>query len=161
MHYIDGEASPGWRLLPLDVVSLPWGIGKMDLSRFDTDTLFGSLTILLEAERFGGSGNLDLDSLWFIPYNNHVIVEDIPISIASWTEVQHLPDDRLEAISLSTSGSDSFFESSPTPISRNWGIPNENGSLVVLLDNKDQAGLSVDLFIDAAFSYHTRSLFIR
>lgn len=161
MHYIDGETTPGWRLLPLDVVSLPWGTGKMDLSRFNLDTLFGSLTILLEAERFGASGNLDLDSLWFIPYDNHIVVEDIPISLASWTEVQHLPDDRLEAISLSTSGSDSFFESSPTPISRNWGVPNENGSLVVLLDNKDQSGLSVDLFIDAAFSYHTRSLFIR
>lgn len=160
-HYIDGETSPGWRLLPLDVVSLPWGVGKMDLSNWDLDTLFGSLTILLDAERFTGSGNLDLDSLWFIPYNNHLVCEDIPISLASWTEVQHLPDDRLEAISLSTSGSDSFFESSPTPISRNWGVPNENGALVVVLDNRDQAGLTVDLFIDAYLEYHSRFLFIR
>lgn len=160
-HYIDGEASPGWRLLPLDVVSLPWGIGKMDLSHFDLDTLFGSQKILIDAERFGSSGNLDLDSLWFIPYNNHLICEDIPIAIASWTEVQHLPDDRLEAISLSTSGSDSYFESSPTPISRNWGVPPESGALIVVLDNRDQSGLEVDLAIDAYIEYYTRSLFVR
>ena len=75
----------------------------MDLSGYSGDNLFGSLGIMVQAERYAGTGTLSIDGVYFVPYNGHLQVSNAPVGgILSRTEIQTLPNEDIQGLGVTT-----------------------------------------------------------
>lgn len=159
-HYIDGNTTPYFVCLPIGPVSIPWYFGKMDLSGYSSDNLFGSLGIMVQAERYAGTGTLSIDGIYFVPYNGHLQVSNAPVGgILSRTEIQTLPNEEIQGLGVTT-GAGEGIESPITIIPKNWGVPPESGYVVFVLDDGGSVESPASMTLNAAATVYRRHLFI-
>lgn len=157
--YIDGEATPILRLIPMGVVSLPWFMGKMDLGTHSSDNIFGDLAISIFAERYSGSGQLWFDGIYFIPYETHLQASDFIVGTTdALTEIQTLPNDKMEGAAMRT-GVGEGIDGPITIVPKNWGVPSEPGWFVMVLDDDGSGGSPATMDLDTILRYHRRYLY--